>query len=211
MRPSSRQRGFTLAEVLIALSIVGMVVAGACALLLHNLSVGKLRVTRDIRMLTQEIAEEARNANFFRIYPSFAQRFRDLNHNGFEDSGEELPNGLTSDLSGDMVVFYFYDPVAGSTVIRTVGYYRAPANPNDPESPGPVRKFVLTENPLVLPDVAAINDFPEVVELSRGLAEGRLFLNYQDLSVVIQGEVEHPGNLIRRATNTYNFTVAPRG
>jgi hypothetical protein len=50
-----------------------------------------------------------------------------------------------------------------------------------------------------------------VIELSKGLSNGKLFYNYYDRSIMVRGEIIHRGTATRRATNTYNFTVTPRG
>lgn len=211
-------KAHTLTEVIVATAISGLVIGGVLAFFIQNLNTyhlttGKLMVNRDIRKLTTEMSEEARNANFYRIYPSFTVRFDDLNNSGAEDTGEALPAGLTASRSGDFLVLYFLDPTGAvdgtgaRVVVRTVGYYRAPITAG---APGPVRKFILTATPTVLPDATTINDYPEVVELSQGLASGCLFLN-AGASIVISGEIQHPGSLVRRATNTYNFTISPRG
>lgn len=212
------QKAFTLTEILIAGAIGVVATAGVLAFFIHNLNTyhltaGKLMVNRDIRKLTSEMSEEARNANYFRIYPSFTKRYDDINNNNAQDTGEELPGGLTSGRAGDFLVLYFLDPTGAidssknRIVVRTVGYYRAPLSVG---GPGPVRKFILTTNPTTLPTVSAINDYPEIVELSQGLASGCLFQN-AGKSIVIRGEIQHPGSLVRRATNTYNFTISPRG
>lgn len=215
--------GYTLPEILIVMAIATVVVAGVLTFFIQNLSTqrmtsGKLLLNRDIRKLTSDISKEARDAAFYRIYPSFSIRFDDTNGNGVHDEGEfDLPDGLTAGRSGDYLVLYFLDPTGaletGTTrrrVVRTVGYYRASEDPSNPTGAGPVRKHVSTTNPTSLPALSQAADFPEVVEMSRGLSDGRLFFNFGG-SVVIRGELEHPGSLIRKATNTYNFTVAPRG
>jgi hypothetical protein len=116
------------------------------------------------------------------------------------------------------MVLVYKDPANLSKIERIVGYYRAPSNPSDPTSEGPVRKFDLTFSPSttsalssLLPATSTVGDHPEVIELSRGLSDGKLFYNYYDRSIMIRGEIIHRGTVTRRATNTYNFTVTPRG
>ncbi|MCH8473795.1 MAG: type II secretion system GspH family protein [Opitutales bacterium] len=64
-----------------------------------------------------------------------------------------------------------------------------------------------------LPDPSTVGSEEHrlTLELSRGLAEGVLFYNFQDQSVIVRGEIIHRGNRQQRASNTYNFTVTPRG
>lgn len=221
MKPS-RVSAYTLAEILVAMGIAAIVSAGVLALFVQNLSTqgmsaGKLLLNNDIRKITTEMSEEARDATFYRVYPGFNIRFMDTNGDGVLNDGElDLPNGLASGQSGDYLVLYFVDPTGalepGTTrrrIVKTIGYYRAP-DPDNPSGAGPVRRHVSTVNPGTLPSPGLIDAFPEVVELSRGLSDGRLFYNFRG-SVVIHGELEHPGNVIRKATNTYNLTITPRG
>ena len=49
-----------------------------------------------------------------------------------------------------------------------------------------------------------------MLELAKGLANERLFYNYRDHSIVVNGQILH-GNAARSVTNTYNFTISPRG
>lgn len=197
-----RRRGFTLSEVLVASAVFGLAITMATkffidGLGLYHLTAGKLMVNRDVRKFTAAMTDEARNADDFQIFASYTNR-----------------TVVNDGVSGDYLVLRFRNP--NGAIVRTVGYYRAPADPLDPDSLGPVRKHDsaapgYTGNAIDLPPVTAISTFPEVIELSRGLSNGKLFYNFYDRSVMIRGELIHPGNLRKRATNTYNFTVSPRG
>ena len=48
------------------------------------------------------------------------------------------------------------------------------------------------------------------MELARGLANESLFSNLRDLTIIVNGEIVH-GNNAKRVTDTYNFTISPRG
>jgi hypothetical protein len=148
------------------------------------------------------MSDNATYSNHFLVYPSFADRTAPVNDG----------------LSGDFLVLVYRDPADQARIERLVGYYRAPADALNPASEGPVRKFDLRFNPsstqavaALLPAVTTSTGHPEVVELSRGLSNGRLFYNFLDRSIMVKGEIIHRGSLERRATNTYNFTVSPRG
>jgi hypothetical protein len=59
---------------------------------------------------------------------------------------------------------------------------------------------------------------PVVIQLAQGLADGTLFYDYRDRSVMVRGQIVDYGNNLnvatnktRAAINTYNFTVSPRG
>jgi hypothetical protein len=193
--------------MLTAMTVFGFAMTGALGLLTRSTSLfhydsGKLRVNNDIRSFTSEMSDNATYSNHFLVYPSFADRTAPVNDG----------------LSGDFLVLVYRDPADQARIERLVGYYRAPADALNPASEGPVRKFDLRFNPsstqavaALLPAVTTSTGHPEVVELSRGLSNGRLFYNFLDRSIMVKGEIIHRGSLERRATNTYNFTVSPRG
>jgi hypothetical protein len=51
---------------------------------------------------------------------------------------------------------------------------------------------------------------PIVVQLAKGLADGCLFHNFWGKSVMINGQIVQ-GNNYMSASDTYNFTISPRG
>ena len=53
--------------------------------------------------------------------------------------------------------------------------------------------------------------FDMIVNDLRGLSDnGLLFVNYQNRSALVRAKILH-GNQAKRVTNTYNFTITPRG
>ena len=219
---SSRRRraAFTLPEVLITVGI-SAVVLGAClaffitALNIFHYDVGKNLVNRDIRAFTSELTDNATYANYFQIYPNFNTRTTTV-------SGVTVSASVEDKQTGDMLVLIFKDPTNVDLVTRVVGYYRAPSDSNDLNSTGPVRKFDRTISPpssaaihTLIPATSTYATNPEVLELSRGLANGRLFYNVRGKSIMINGEILHRGGMSKTiyeyATNTYNFTISPRG
>lgn len=227
---SSRRRGrgsaFTLVEIMVTTVVAGIVVAGTLSFFIQALNVyhydaGKVLVNRDIRAFTSEITDSATYANYFLIYPSFTERTTTTT---ITDPDTSQSQTVTTDLavndgqSGDMLVLVYRDPDDDTKNQRIVGYFRAPDSSDGGR--GPVRKFEVVLSPTVaattpvtnhLPAVNTMNTWPEVIELSRGLANGKLFYNFYDRSVMVKGQIFHRGSQNRRATNTYNFTVSPRG
>ncbi|HTB62302.1 MAG TPA: hypothetical protein VK737_01835 [Opitutales bacterium] len=57
---------------------------------------------------------------------------------------------------------------------------------------------------------ATIASHPIVVQLAQGLADGCLFHNFWGKSVMINGQIVQGNNYVS-ASNTYNFTISPRG
>lgn len=111
---------------------------------------------------------------------------------------------------------YPHDRDYTKPIVKIVGYYRSVEN--EAEQTGPVRKFEVLPQGTdrfkaieeLLPSTSKAGSFPIVVELSRGLANQRLFYNYRDRSVMVNGQIYH-GNEAKEVTDTYNFTISPRG
>lgn len=233
LRASSRARGFTLVEMLVATTVLGLVSVGMLRILIQTLNVyyydtGKILVNKDIRKFTGEMTENATYANYFRIFPSYTNLTRTVTtyvNPSDPDQGFTTAIADTSvndGLSGDCLVLVYKDPADDRKIARLIAYFRAPTNPSDPASTGPVRKMDLAITPSsslpvsqLIPAISNPGSYPEVVELSRGLANGKLFYNFYDKSIIVKGEIIHRGGMIRSrnasATNTYNFTVSPRG
>lgn len=227
------RRGFTLSEVLVTTTIAALVM-GATAVFfkqqlnIYHFDMGKNRVNRDIRAFTSELTDNATYANGFLVFPNF--NTRSYTENVTKEDGTTVvttnPAIMSRGLSGDMLVLYFSDPDNDDAVTRLVGYYRAPIDPTvtDPEDEralGPVRKFDITINPpsdapiyTLLPNTSTYATNGEVIELSKGLANGKLFYHIGKC-IMVNGQIIHKGGLgdtrYKRATNTYNFTISPRG
>lgn len=201
-RKQSSRRGFSLAEVLVTTVAFGIVMGATMSFLISGTNFasyneGKLLVNRDIRKFTSELSDHATYSNFFVIYRSFTDR-------AVIDDGE----------SGDFLVLAFVDDDNPSLYTAVIGFYRAATATTE----GPVRKFAYrfdtpTAGPLedLLPPTSSNGSHPEIVELSKGLSDGRLFYNYFNRSITVQGEILHQGSNLKRATNTYNFSISPRG
>jgi hypothetical protein len=211
-----RSQAFSLVEVMIVLGVSGLVLAGLMGFFIQGLNIyhydsAKLMVNRDIRKFTSEMTENATYSNYFQIFKSFTDR-NDLDVDG-------NPRGVEEGQSGDLLVLVFVeDPPNDSKIRRLVGYYRDGSSGSE----GPVRKFDIPIPPAradervfdLLPDVSTISGYPEVIELARGLSNQKLFYHFGD-SIIVKGQIIHRGGLkntrYERATNTYNFTIYPRG
>lgn len=209
-----RRRGFTLVEMLVTMGLMGLVTVGLLRFTIQALNIyyydgGRLMVNKDIRTFTSDLATDAVASNYFRIYPDFQTR----------------TTPVTDGNSGEFLVLVFTDTntsTGAAVITQLVGYYRDPVNPSDPTSLGPVRKFnsliatadQTTDLPTLLTSYAptsAAHSNPVVIQLAQGLADGNLFYDYYDRSVMIRGQIVEHGNQTRNAVNTYNFTVSPRG
>ena len=216
-----RKFGFSLPEVTVALGIFSMVSGGLLSFHVQMIKGGlfseqKNKINRDIRKVTTEFNDIAKEANYFVLYNSFDT----------VDRNEE-DDRLYSNRSGDFVVFVFTSPSASTfgsqPVDRIVGYFRESTNLDDVTNVGPVQKFDVSFNSPVdisdsgtskledlFPASSSSGSYEEVVELSKGLANGRLFYNFEKKSIMVNGQIYH-GQSGSRITDTYNFTVSPRG
>lgn len=225
LSPSRSRRGFTLVEVLVTMTILGLVSAGAFRFTIHALNIfhydaGRIKVNRDIRSFTQQLTTNAVYSSYFRIFPNFTQR-------SVTAGGVTSSAAVSDGQSGDFLVLVFADTdvSSGKTLIsRIIGYYRDPDSPSVASSTGPVRKFDRQISPAidaaVTPLYQILNTYvststahtnPVVLQLAQGLSNGSLFYDFYDRSIMVRGQIIEQGNLMQRAVNTYNFTVSPRG
>ena len=101
-------------------------------------------------------------------------------------------------------------------ITKLVGYYRIVED--SANQTGPVRKFTVYPTGSdryksveeLIPSSSTAGTHPIVIELSKGLANQRLFYNYHDSSIMVNGQIIH-GTSAKRITDTYNFTISPRG
>ena len=99
---------------------------------------------------------------------------------------------------------------------RIVGYYRS--IDDTVNNTGPIRKFdidiaVADQNDPIedlIPAISTVDTHETIIELSEGLANERLFYNFRERSIMVNGQIYH-GNDAKRVTDTYNFTISPRG
>lgn len=226
---SARRQAFTLVEIMVATTIAGLAVVGTTRFFImapntYSYETGKLLVNRDIRTFTAEMTENATYANYLRIYPSYSNLTRTVSTlvNALDpDLGYTTAitgNSVNDGVSGDCLVLVYKDAANDRKIARLIIYFRSPDNPNDANSTGPVRRIDLAITPSsllpvdqLIPTISNPAIYPEVVPISRGLSNGKLFYNFYDRSIILKGEIIHAGSKIRRATNTYNFTVSPRG
>ncbi len=217
---ASRNRGFTLVEIMISATIVGVVVSIAVLIVFQALQtyyydVGRVEVNQDMRKLTRDMTTNAVFSNYFLIYPNFATRSIST---GTGSAATTIDYTMPPGSSGDMVLFITdsVDSTSGVTqVSNIVGYYRDGTT----NTAGPVRTFTVAVAPgtsnaniySLLPAVSTQSTNGQVIPLALDYGSYSLFYNYFGRSVMIKSEVLEPGANNRKATSTYNFTVTPRG
>lgn len=226
-----QRKGFTLVEVLVGTGLIALVTIGVLSLsreatIMYMYDQGRIAVNRDIRKLTQQMTRDAVYANFFRVYSSFTSRSNNGSYNGTADAP------LADGLSGDMLVLFSVEVNLSNgkqMITKIVAYYRdAPAptvvNGATVSTPGPVRRREVTLSPSIDPTattmisllnthipVSSQSTNPTVIQLAQGLANGTLFYNFYNRSIIVRGQIQEQGSLYQKAVSTYNFTVSPRG
>jgi hypothetical protein len=175
----------------------------------------KALITNDVRNFTTRITNETIDARWGYIYPSFAASDRD-----------SVSDRRASGETGDCLVLIFHDPYPdiddAAHYTRLIVFFRRP----DSEGISPVyRAEKILETPVEINFSGShssfesflaeefpndLGDYPVVLELSRGLANGQLFRRFGEDAFIINGEILH-GNEVKEVTNTYNLTISTRG
>lgn len=220
MKSNPKHKAYTLVEILIALGLMGLVLAATTSITLQLLrsysnTGARLKINSDMRKLTRDMTTDAVYANYFVIYPSFTERSVTTTSGGVTTT---VNNSVTVGKAGDMVVLVSVN--AANAVTNLVGYYRDAAD----GTAGPVRSFRLdfTAAPVSSSALYTVLDTymptsrahtnPQVVPLALGQSSGDLFYNFEGHAIMVRSKIEETGDLFTGlATHTYNFTVAPRG
>lgn len=212
--PISCKCGFTLTEVLISVAVTSFLVIGVLGFYITNYKIGYVNQERnlinaDFRSLTGKLIADGRQSNYFMIYNSIAA----ADHASASDR-------ITDGGAGNLLLFVTTTG-GGSTfnadrITRIVYYFRA-TQTGDSDELVSLQRYEQAVNtsagtPLesLIVDASVLLSADELVEESRGLADGHLFYNFWGRSVMVNGQIYH-GNNAKRVTETYNFTVSPRG
>jgi prepilin-type N-terminal cleavage/methylation domain-containing protein len=224
----SRSGGFTLVEVLIAMSIGILVLGFATVFFIDTFKLSlsitnNLDIESSIRKVTNEISSDARDANSFVIYKTYFDEGHVLSGSFRQPSGDNIRSSyrMQAGESGNCCVFVYngedltpLDLVA-APIERIVGYYLN----NDEEDGGvEIKRFdvdIPSSNQYLsieelIPDETDVADHVVVVESANGLISGDLFYNLLGRSIIIDSEIIYdlPS---KTSGGTYNFTVSPRG
>ena len=226
-RSHSRQKGMTLVEVIVATTVAGLVGAAVLAMTLtlgktNFDSTAKLLINNDVRSFTSELSRAARSSRDFRIYASASN----LAERSSGETGDVLvllwaqPESIEDAVMGTPQEYYYEKIIIFSRVVDNeeantgpvMLYERNFALPSATSGGTAASDTVIADlTAATMADTSSSTKVSEVIQLTRGLAEEKLFF-YSRLgrSITVNGELYH-GNDARRVTNTYNFTVAPRG
>jgi Tfp pilus assembly protein PilW len=194
-------------------------------------------INHDMRYLTESMSRDARAANFFVMYSNYTMSSRTSPTQELtqENSGDFLVlvnYGNSTSLANfnvcpvNEIIGYYRAPyTAGQTDTMSADTQLMPvrrfdltvANGGVPantylESVGvPSGGTTATLESLLPSDSqSTIANHTIVVQLAQGLADQHLFYNYWGKSIMVNGVIAH-GNNNQSATDTYNFTISPRG
>lgn len=208
-RKNSKKKGFTLVEIMIAATLLLIMIGVILNFFVEHLRAGFISeqrnlVNMDMRRITQEMVNEGRSASYFRLYNSFASGDRDA-------SADQLGAGS----NGDLLVFVYQEaPNPASSTVRPiekiVGYYRDAAT-------GTIKTFTRNYSPAsasalesLIPAVSEVGTFRDIANDLEGLSGGKIFHNYKSSSIIVDANIIQ-GHDVKPVTNTYTFTITPRG
>lgn len=189
-------------------------------------SAAKNEINRELRQTVNNMAIEAKQANFFLIYRSaeLADRTDHTFRRRPNESGDALLLVFKAGYSDmeDLNADPLRDP---RPIRRIILYYRDPTEVIDGVAVGPVMRWEKDFGTAHLVDPDLIRNVEEnlplsmtelrresrqVMAFSEGLVDGRLFFNFLNRTVMINGRIIH-GNQAKWVTDTYNFSISPRG
>lgn len=214
-----RRAAFTITELMVSMSVLTLVFIGIYHFTIDTtrvlfVSTEKLEINRDVRSFTAQMSAYARAANHFLIYESFDENDRD-----------EVDDRARDGETGDFLLLIYQQPWPAiedpEHITRLVGYFRQPDGTGT-KAEGPVYRFEINypaggypNTQTVTPEeliasLSSTGTYDQVLQLARGMADGKLFYNFFDRSIMVKSELIH-GNAAKRVTDTYNFTISPRG
>ncbi len=220
-RGLDRAKGFTLVEVLLALSITAVMAGMATYLLVETgrstyVASEKMSVNRDIRQVMNSIVENGREADKLYLFDTYEA----LVYTPID--GEYGHHRLSEKQSGDFILLVYEGSVASSSlgypIEKIIGIYRDPTVPAGNEAP--VKMFtvdsVATADAFkdpeeLIPDISNIPNHETILDLSEDSSAGGLFFSYKEnSSFIFNAKIVHGGSS-RKVTNTYNLTIRARG
>jgi prepilin-type N-terminal cleavage/methylation domain-containing protein len=218
-----KKKGFTLVEILFAMSILMIVVAGVLPMYVQSskniLTVdSKIDVNAQVRSITTDIISEAREADAYVLYDNYRGAWIEGDFVDFRSAPYHGRGRLRDGESGKMLVLLFYgiDPTPDdrnpAPLEKIIGIY---LNANESSSNGSLQSFTVTdidntksmeEN---LPTSSKMGSHDIVVQDVTGLIDGDVFYNFGGRSIMLSATLAHENGAIKE-TNTYNFTITPR-
>jgi prepilin-type N-terminal cleavage/methylation domain-containing protein len=214
------RRGYTIAEVMIAMTIFSMVMYGLYQFSLQTShiiydSVQRMDIDAGMRRFSQRLQTDMITAKAFYLYTSFHTTDRD---------SIDGSDRLAADTNGDFLLLVYAEPqpYSNSTVYITklVGYFRKPVTGID--SWGPVYRFEVdyADETIVAASVDNVvetliatqyyeSTYPQVISSAKGLYGNRMYYNLKNQSVMVGLEL-YRGSAAKNTTELFHLTVSPR-
>lgn len=172
---AGRPAAFTLVEMMIALTIFGLLIAAVVSQLTESIGIGlkaarTLEYARSSRVIIDRLATDVRAAGTFTMFPEF------------NDRGHAVGDGE----SGNYVVLQEIDEDGG--IVRTIGYYLGPDAAGTGSS---LYRHDSDDGSLVpgaLPAASTSGTHPAVVRTVRVPDGERLFRNFRQQGVSVGGQ-----------------------
>jgi type II secretory pathway pseudopilin PulG len=218
------RKKFTIVELLVALSIFMMVMAGVMPMYIQAMrqiftTDAKLNVNDSVRKVMDRIIQEARASDGFILYDSFLG-YVPAGGGPLLDMRSATPGmgRLSSARTGKFILFLSYGPDANPNdtipppLVRMTGVY---FDANEDETSGNIRWFTRTNfgtgtDPLetYIPLAGTFRTNPVLVDSIRGLMNGDIFYNFNSSSVLINARLAGQSGAMRETT-LYNFSITP--
>lgn len=202
-------RGFTLVEIMVAVTILGMLMAGVLFYFIQQLKLSyaneyKNVINKEVRHLVSTVSLDTKSSNYFLLYTDFDQRVPQKNQG-----------------TGDFIVLVTLgEPqISGGVygnrpVTNIIGYYRVITDPA--KNLGDIRRFEKNLNNVTpaslisnLPTRSEINDAPIVFRNVEGLANDQVFYNFREKSLILKMQFKRGGDMTS-VKHHLSFTVSPR-
>jgi prepilin-type N-terminal cleavage/methylation domain-containing protein len=210
-----RGKGFTLPELLIALSVFAIVIALVInfykeALVETHLEAEKNELNSSLRNISEELLLYARQADYMLIYKSFDPR----NHNNAEDR-------LFEGKEGDLLIMVFQGEGKKSersnkrSIVKIVGYYREGAGTKKGESKAPLKRFIVeipegsSREPEALIPKKESKKFKELASNVSGLTHRKVFYNLNNKNIMVNMSLS-VGSGNYEYSHWLNLTLSPK-
>ena len=226
---AGRQHAFTLVEIMVVTALFGFVLAATAAMFFESTSIGlgissRVTLNDEMRNLSDELSDQAREANEFRIYESF---FTSGSPANFRSPGPGL--GPTEYIlgpgeEGSLCVLVSYGPLplgAGAAVRppveRLVGYFLDESD--NVNGFRPLRRFVVDvpvadqnrEVEELIPAEGNLAASRIIAERVAGMTNAQIFHNLGNRAISVNAQFSNEERRGRRENRIYSTTISPRG
>ncbi|GAB4270607.1 MAG: hypothetical protein Tsb0018_02770 [Opitutales bacterium] len=210
---SSLNRGLSLAELMVALAILGVVIAMTLSFFNEMLTgtfeqEQKNELNRSIRALMADFSAQSRQADYILLYKSFAP-------NDHKNTDDRLFEGKT----GNFLLLVIQGEPTNQQglsnkrpIKKLIGYYLSSKETN---KPGPFKRFLIEypkgtyNSPEDLIPKSEPQNTKILVHQARGLANDQAFYNLNNRNVIIDMSLSS-GNETKQYSHNFYFTLSPR-